>query len=124
MPPRSARPKAGNALYVIEVNPRGKGRSASCGSVTRFPGQAITRSTNGRCLTGQRPGSSKPARPCGWPRRASAFSEWLASNPYAAEVTPDALLGYPRGLPEIYGADQRPAKLEWMIRQAKSVAGR
>ncbi len=55
---------------------------------------------------------------------ASAFSEWLASSPYAAEVTPDRLLGYVRGVPEVYGADARPKKLEWMIRQAKSIAGR
>jgi len=38
----------------------------------------------------------------------SAFSEWLASSPYAAEVTPDHLLGYLSGVPEIYGADARP----------------
>ena len=55
---------------------------------------------------------------------ASAFSEWLATSPYAAEVTPDRLLGYLSGVPEIYGADARPKKLEWMIRQAKSIAGK
>jgi hypothetical protein len=26
-------------------------------------------------------------------------------------------------VPEVYGADARPKKLEWMIRQAKSIAG-
>ena len=55
---------------------------------------------------------------------ASAFSEWLVSSPYAAEVSPDRLLGYLGGVPEIYGADARPKKLEWMIRQAKSIAGK
>ena len=55
---------------------------------------------------------------------ASAFSEWLVSSPYATEVTPDRLLGYLRGVPEVYGADPRPKKLEWMIRQAKSLAGK
>jgi len=54
---------------------------------------------------------------------ASAFSEWLASSPYATEVTPDTLLRYLGGVPEVYGADGRPKKLEWMIRQAKSLAG-
>jgi hypothetical protein len=54
---------------------------------------------------------------------ASAFSEWLASSPYATEVTPDTLLRYLSGVPEVYGADGRPKKLEWMIRQAKSIAG-
>ena len=55
---------------------------------------------------------------------ASAFSEWLVSSPYAGEVTPDRLLGYLGGVPEVYGADARPRKLEWMIRQAKSIAGK
>jgi hypothetical protein len=55
---------------------------------------------------------------------ASAFSEWLVSSPYAGEVSPDSLLNYLRGVPEIWGADARPKKLEWMIRQAKSIAGK
>jgi len=55
---------------------------------------------------------------------ASEFSEWLASSPYAQEVTPDQLLNYLGGVPEIYGADARPKKLEWMLRQAKSLSGK
>ena len=38
--------------------------------------------------------------------------------------TPDKLLGYLSGVPAVYGADERPKKLEWMIRQAKSIAGK
>ena len=55
---------------------------------------------------------------------ASAFSELLAASPFAQEVSPDELLKDLSGVPEVYGADQRPKKLEWMIRQAKSVAGK
>jgi hypothetical protein len=55
---------------------------------------------------------------------ASAFSEWLASSPFATQVTPDTLLSYLSGVPEVYGADARPKKLEWMIRQAKSLSGK
>jgi hypothetical protein len=55
---------------------------------------------------------------------AGAFSEWLVSSPFAGEVTPDRLLGCLRGVPEIYGADRRPAKLEMMIRQAKGPLAR
>ena len=55
---------------------------------------------------------------------ASAFSEWLASSPFAQEVTPDELLKSLSGVPQIYGADARPKKLEWMIRQAKSLSGK
>jgi hypothetical protein len=55
---------------------------------------------------------------------ASAFSEWLASSPFAQEVTPDELLKDLSGVPQIYGADPRPKQLEWMIRQAKSLSGK
>jgi hypothetical protein len=34
------------------------------------------------------------------------------------------LLGYIRGIPEVYGADARPKKLEWMLRRAKSINGK
>ena len=55
---------------------------------------------------------------------ATGFSEWLAGSPFAAEITPDRLLGLLGGVPEAYGADERPKKLEWMIRQAKSLSGK
>ena len=55
---------------------------------------------------------------------ASAFSEWLAGSPFAAEVTPDRLLGYLGSAPDVWGADARPKKLAWMLRQAKSITGK
>jgi hypothetical protein len=54
---------------------------------------------------------------------AAEFSEWLAASPFAQQVTPDELLKDLSGVPQIYGADQRPQQLEWMIRQAKSLVG-
>jgi len=39
-------------------------------------------------------------------------------------VTLDQLLGYVRGVPQLYGADTRPAQLERMIREAKSISGK
>ena len=48
----------------------------------------------------------------------------LAGSPFATEVTSDRLLGLLSGVPAIYGVDARPKKLEWMIRQAKSLSGR
>jgi hypothetical protein len=54
---------------------------------------------------------------------AAAFSEWLASSPFAAEVKPDRLLACVRGVPEAFAPDPRPRKLELMIRQAKAVSG-
>lgn len=40
------------------------------------------------------------------------------------ETIPDALLKTSTGVPEVFGADPRPRKLEWMIRQAKSLEGK
>jgi Mg-chelatase subunit ChlD len=54
---------------------------------------------------------------------AAAFSEWLASSPFAAEVKPDRLLACVRGVPEAFAPDPRPRTLELMIRQAKAVSG-
>ena len=39
-------------------------------------------------------------------------------------VTAKEVLGYLNGVPETYGADPRPEKLEWMIRQEKRQAGK
>jgi len=55
---------------------------------------------------------------------SASFSEWLSSSPFAAEVTPDQLLNYLNGVPAVYSPDERPKKLEWMIRQAKSLSGK
>jgi hypothetical protein len=54
---------------------------------------------------------------------ASAFSEWLAGTPYAAEVTLNSLQSYLRGIPEFYGIDARPKQLETMLREARSITG-
>ena len=55
---------------------------------------------------------------------SAAFSEWLAGSPFAAEVNPDRLLPLLQGVTEHFGADPRPKKLEWMLRQAKAAAGK
>jgi len=117
--------ESGNALYAVEVNPRGEGDLATVRVRFKVPGTAdyqehewavpFTREASSL-------GQASPAlRLAG---TASAFAEWLASSPFAAEVTPDRLLGLLNGVPAIYGADPRPQKLEWMIRTAKSVSGR
>jgi hypothetical protein len=117
--------EAGNALYVVEVNPVGTGPLATVRARFRIPGTADYREHawdvpfTGNALPLEQ---SSPAMRLA--ATASAFSEWLVSSPYAGEVTPDRLLGYLSSVPEIYGADARPKKLEWMIRQAKSIAGK
>jgi Mg-chelatase subunit ChlD len=117
--------ESGNALYVIEVNGNGEGPLAIVRVRYKVPGTTefhehewpVPYTGNAVALELAGPAIRLAAV-------ASAFSEWLASSPYAAEVTPDSLLGLLSGVPEVYGADGRPKKLEWMLRQAKSLAGK
>jgi secreted protein with Ig-like and vWFA domain len=117
--------EAGNALYTVEVNPAGEGPLCTVHVRYKIPGTDDYREQewavpfNGNAVALEQ---SSPAMRLA--ATASAFSEWLATNLYAAEVTPDRLLNYLNGVPEIYGADTRPKRLEWMIRQAKSIAGK
>jgi Mg-chelatase subunit ChlD len=117
--------ESGNALYVVEVNPRGEGDLATVRARFKVPGTSDYRehewtvpfSPNAPALEQSTPAMRLAAT-------ASAFSEWLAGSPYAAEITSDQLLGIINGVPQTFGNDPRPQKLEWMIRQAKSVSGR
>jgi Mg-chelatase subunit ChlD len=117
--------EAGNALYVVEVNPNGAGPLGTVRARFRIPGTADYREHawdvpfNGSAVALEQASPAMRLAATG-----SAFAEWLGSSPYAAEATPDRLLGYLSGVPEVYGADARPKKLEWMIRQAKSIAGK
>src|SRR5438128_6393824 len=117
--------EAGNALYVLQINPNGEGPIATVRVRFRVPGTSDYREHEWVVAYA---GSAVPLEQASPAMRlagtASAFSEWLVSSPYAAEVTPDQLLSSLRGVPEIYGADARPKKLEWMIRQAKSISGK
>jgi secreted protein with Ig-like and vWFA domain len=117
--------ESGNALYAIEVNGRGEGPLAIVRVRYKVPGTgeyhehewAVPYTGSALALEQASPAMRLAAV-------ASAFSEWLASSPYASEITPHSLLGFLAGVPEVYGADARPKKLEWMIRQAKSLAGK
>jgi Mg-chelatase subunit ChlD len=116
--------ESGNALYMVEINPKGDGPLGTVHVRYRIPGttdyreQEWTVPYTGTAVLFEQ--ASPAMRLAG---TASAFSEWLAASPYATEVTPDRLLGYLRGVPEVYGVDTRPKKLEWMIRQAQSLGG-
>jgi hypothetical protein len=116
--------ESGNALYVVEANPTGDGPLGTVRVRYKVPGTSDYREQewavpyNGNAVALDQASSAMKLA-----TTASAFSEWLASSPYASDVTPDKLLGYLRGVPEIYGADTRPKTLEWMLRQAKSLEG-
>ncbi len=117
--------ESGNALYVIEANPGGEGPLAIVRVRFKIPGTSDYREHEWTVpFTGNAVSLEHASPAMRLAATASAFSEWLMSSPYATEVSPDNLLGYLGGVPEVYGADTRPKKLEWMIRQAKSIAGK
>jgi Mg-chelatase subunit ChlD len=117
--------EAGNALYVVQVNAAGEGPLGTVRVRFKVPGTTDYREHAWPLLY---EGAARPLETSTYPLRlagaASAFSEWLVSSPYAAEVTPDRLLTILSGAPEHFALDPRPKKLEWMIRQAKSLAGK
>jgi len=116
--------ESGNALYVIEVNPNGEGPIATVRVRFKVPGTGDYREHEWAApYVGNAVALEQASPAMRLAASASAFSEWLAASPYAGEITPERLLGYLNGVPEVSGADTRPKKLEWMIRQAKSVAG-
>ncbi|HEX3797085.1 MAG TPA: von Willebrand factor type A domain-containing protein [Verrucomicrobiae bacterium] len=117
--------ESGNALYVVETDASGEGAIATVHVRFRVPGTSEYRehawevpyNGSGVALDQASPAMRLAAS-------AGEFAEWLANSPYAAEVTPDQLLRYLAGVPQTYGADARPAKLEEMIREAKSISGK
>jgi Mg-chelatase subunit ChlD len=116
--------ESGNALYVIEVNGGGEGPLAVVRVRYRVPG---TEDYQQREWTVSYTGDAVPLEQASPAMRLAAcagtFAEWLAGSPYASEVNLDSLLACLNGVPEVYGADARPKQLEWMLRQAKSIAG-
>jgi hypothetical protein len=117
--------ESGNALYTVEVNPAGAGPLCTVRVRFRIPGTADYREHAWDVPFSGNVVSLEQASPAmRLAATASAFSEWLVASPYAGEVTTDRLLGCLSGVPAVYGADARPTKLEWMIRQAKSIAGK
>ncbi|MGA2248006.1 MAG: von Willebrand factor type A domain-containing protein [Verrucomicrobiota bacterium] len=113
--------EAGNALYTVETNPGGEGPIATVHVRYRIPGTADYREHSWDvAYTGNAPALDQSSPGMRLAATASAFSEWLAASPYAQEVTLDDLLRILSGVPQIYGADDRPQQLETMIREAKT----
>ncbi len=115
--------EAGNALYTVETRPDGAGPVATVYVRYRIPGTQDVRERSWMVeYTGTAPALEQSGPAMKLATVAAEFSEWLAASPFAQEVTPDELLKDLSGVPQVYGADQRPQQLEWMIRQAKSIA--
>jgi Mg-chelatase subunit ChlD len=117
--------ESGNALYLIETNPQGDGPIATVRVRYRLPGTTDYQEHEWAVpYTGNAVSFEQASPAMRLAGSAAAFSEWLASSPYAAEITPDRLIAYLSGVSTVYGADPRPQKLEWMIRQAKAITGK
>jgi Mg-chelatase subunit ChlD/uncharacterized membrane protein YgcG len=117
--------EAGNALYTVETKPDGIGPVATVHVRYKIPGTDEVQEHSWEVpYTGNAVALEQSSAAMRLAATASAFSEWLAGSPFAQEVTTDELLKILSGVQEIYGADQRPKKLEWLIRQAKSLSGK
>jgi len=117
--------EAGNALYTIETTALGHGPIATVRVRFKVPGTADYQEHEWDVpyvLTA--PDLEQAAPALRLAATASAFSEWLASSPFASDVTSDRLLALMNGVPEAFGADPGPKRLEWMIRQAKTISGK
>ena len=117
--------ESGNALYTVAVNPTGDGPLCTVRVRFRVPGTTDYQEHAWDVpYTGTAVALDQASPAMRLAGTSAAFAEWLASSPYAGEVTPDRLLALMSGVPEVYGADTRPKQLEWMIRQAKSISGK
>jgi len=116
--------EAGNALYTVETKPDGSGPIATVYVRYRVPGTQIVHERSWAVEYDGTPPALDQAGPAMRLAAVSAeFSEWLAASPFAQEVTTDELLKDLSGVSQVYGADRRPAQLETMIREARSLAG-
>lgn len=116
--------EAGNAVYIIETNPHGEGPVATVRVRFRIPQTGDFREHEWVVPFGSAVELEQSSPAMRLAAAATAFSELLASSPFATEVRSDRLLGILSGVPEVYGVDPRPKKLEWMVRQAKSISGK
>ncbi len=116
--------ESGNALYTVELNPAGDGPICTVYVRYRTPGTSdYTEHAWAVPYEGASPALDKASPAMRLAATASAFSEWLAGTPYAADVTLNSLQSYLRGIPEFYGIDARPKQLETMLREARSITG-
>src|SRR6185503_3320805 len=84
--------EAGNALYVVQVNPRGEGPLGVVRVRYKTPGTSeyFEHEWSVPFSGGAVPALEEAAPAMRLAGVSAAFSEWLASSPYAGEVKPDA----------------------------------
>lgn len=116
--------ESGNALYVIAPLPAGTGPLATVRVRYQVPGTSNYREQEWVVpYEGAAPALEQASPAIRLAATAGTYAEWLAGSPFLTDVSSDRLLTYLRGVPEAYGADKRPQKLEWMLRQTKSLSG-
>ena len=117
--------ETGNALYIIETNPRGSGPVGTVRVRYKIPGTSDYHEHAYEApYTGPAPELAQAGPALRLAVTAGAFCEWLQGSPYGAEAAPARLLPVLAGVPQIYGRDPRPRQLETMIRQAAALGGR
>lgn len=114
-----------NELYAVQVNRFGKGPIATVQVAYHVPGSADYQQREWTIPYAGKPVALEKASPAlRLAVTAATYSEWINGGPEIGNVTPEKLLRYLRGVPEHYGADTRPKKLEELIRQTESAAGK
>ncbi|MBE7499962.1 MAG: von Willebrand factor type A domain-containing protein [Verrucomicrobiales bacterium] len=117
--------ESGNALYVIETNPRGQGALGILRVRYRVPTTGQVHELEWPLeYRGPAPDLAQASPTLRLATAAAAFGEMLATSPFAAEVSSDRLLPLLRGVAAAFHPDPRPAQLEAMIQQARALGGR
>ncbi len=117
--------EAGNALYVVRIDPQGQGPIGVVRARFREPSTGIYRELEWSVPYAGGAAGIEMASPAMRLAGTSAlFAEWLAASPYAAEVTLGTLQSWVRGVPDSFSPDPRPRQLETMLRQARSLSGK
>jgi Mg-chelatase subunit ChlD len=113
--------ESGTALYVVGLKPQGEGPLGWIRVRYKLPSTGEFQEHEWMLSDMALSKSFEQASPAlRLATVAAAFSEWLASSPFAADLNPDQLLRHLQEILEIYPLDNRPRKLETMIQQAKS----
>jgi Mg-chelatase subunit ChlD len=116
--------EAGNALYAVEVNPQGQGPLGVVRVRYRVPSTGQYHEHEWALdYRGPAPLLESASPALRLATTAALFGERLSESPFAGDAGSDRLLTFLEGVPEAFAPDPRPKKLEWMLRQAKSVSG-
>jgi Mg-chelatase subunit ChlD len=117
--------EAGNALYVIQVNPEGQGPIGVVRVRFKDPATGEYREQEWPLSYQPKVAALDQAGPAmKLAVSAASFAEWLARSPYASEVNLSRLLAHVNEAVEVFDVDPRPQKLAEMIRQAQVLGGK